>query len=147
MVPWLPADSPLPVLLGFLFVVALARAGGTYALARASRQLVRRRGWARGAQWARAEQLVQRYGAGAVTLCFMTVGVQTAVHATAGSLRMPLIRYLPALVAGATLWAALYAALGLTLLRTTTSSFTVVAVLLAGVVGTAALVRRHASRG
>jgi membrane protein DedA with SNARE-associated domain len=147
MVPWLPADSSLPVLLGALFVVAFARAGGTYALARLSRHVVRHRGWSGGARVVRAERLVGRYGAGAVTLCFLTVGVQTAVHATAGSLRMPLSRYLPALVAGAVLWAALYAALGLTLLRTMAGDVTVVLLVLAGVVGAAILTRRHGSRG
>ena len=38
----------------------------------------------------RAEAVVGRYGAPAVTLCFLTIGVQTAVNAAAGSLRMPL---------------------------------------------------------
>ena len=141
MVPWLPADSSLPLLLGALFVVALARAGGTYALARVSRQVVHRRGWSGGSRVASAERLVNRYGAGAVTLCFLTVGVQTAVHATAGSLRMPLVRYLPALTAGAALWSVLYAALGVALLRTASSAGTLAVVVLAGL--TCALLLRR----
>lgn len=86
----------------FLFGVAFARAGATYALARGAcnvgsrhTALLQRPGVAR------AEGAVRRYGAPVVTLCFLTVGVQTAVHLAAGSLRMPLRRYLPALALGA----------------------------------------------
>jgi membrane protein DedA with SNARE-associated domain len=65
----------------------------------------------------RAEELVRRYGAPAVTLSFLTVGVQTAVNLAAGTLRMPLPRYLPALLLGALVWATIYLTVGLAVLE------------------------------
>ena len=47
-----------------------------------------------------------------VTLSFLTVGIQTLVNLAAGVLRMPLRRYLPALIVGAIIWAFLYATVG-----------------------------------
>lgn len=61
----------------------------------------------------RGEEVVRRFGAPAVTLCFLTVGVQTAVNLAAGTLRMPLRRYLPALLLGALLWAGVYLTVGI----------------------------------
>nr|WP_257907279.1 VTT domain-containing protein [Janibacter limosus] len=96
--------------------------------------------------------LVHRWGPLAVVLCFLTVGVQTAVNATAGITRMPLRRYLPAVTLGSILWAALYASVGLAAAQAWLSAAarspvaaTVVAVLL--VVGLLVLgVRRRAQR-
>jgi len=48
-----------------------------------------------------------------VTLGYLTVGVQSAINASAGILRMPLRRFLPAVALGALLWAVLYATVGL----------------------------------
>jgi membrane protein DedA with SNARE-associated domain len=62
---------------------------------------------------ARAERWVRRFGPPAVTLGFLTVGVQTAINAAAGMLRMPLRRFLPAVALGALLWAVLYTTVGL----------------------------------
>jgi membrane protein DedA with SNARE-associated domain len=142
MVPWLPAGSPLPLVLGGLFVVAVLRAGATYCLARSARHVLGTRRWLEGPRLRRAEVLVSRFGAAAVTFCVLTVGVQTAVHATAGSLRMPLRRYLPALAAGAGLWAVLYAALGLVVLRTAASAGTSAALVFAGITALLLLLRR-----
>ena len=86
----------------FLFVVACARGGATYALARGLRDASTKRSpWAERPAIQRAERLVSRYGAPAVSVSFLTVGVQTAVNAAAGVLRMPLRHYLPALAVGA----------------------------------------------
>ncbi|MFW5474554.1 DedA family protein [Knoellia sp. CPCC 206450] len=63
----------------------------------------------------RTESLVRRWGAGAVALSFLTVGVQTLVNAAAGALRMPLPRYVPATVLGSLLWATLYTSAGVAL--------------------------------
>jgi membrane protein DedA with SNARE-associated domain len=57
---------------------------------------------------------VRRFGAPAVTLGFLTVGVQTAINASAGMLRMPQRRFLPAVTLGALLWAVLYTTVGFT---------------------------------
>src|SRR5690606_19745348 len=59
------------------------------------------------------EAIVRRYGAPAVSLCFLTVGLQTAVLVAAGSLRMPLRRFVPALLLGALIWATIYVTVGL----------------------------------
>lgn len=106
-------DWPVVPLYAFLVVVALCRAGATYALGRVARGAAGRR-WTLDATWlARGEDVVRRFGAPAVTLCFLTVGVQTAVNLAAGTLRMPLQRYLPALVLGALLWAGVYLTVGI----------------------------------
>ena len=52
---------------------------------------------------------MQRWGAPVVTASFLTVGVQTLVNLAAGLARMPLRRYLPALVVGGAIWAFIYA--------------------------------------
>ena len=57
---------------------------------------------------------MQRFGAPAVTLGFRTVGVQTAINASAGMLRMPQRRFLPAVTLGAALWSLLYTTVGFT---------------------------------
>jgi membrane protein DedA with SNARE-associated domain len=106
-------DWPVLPLYGFLVVVAFGRGGATYVLARGARGLASRR-CALDRTWVRrGEDVVRRFGAPAVTLCFLTVGIQTAVNAAAGSLRMPLRRYVPALVLGALLWAGVYLTIGL----------------------------------
>lgn len=107
---------PLPAAIGVLFVIVLLRAGGTYALGRGSRAGVKRLLERRGRmapQLARAETVIERFGAPVVALSFLTVGFQTAVNLAAGVLRMPLVKYLPALVVGGAMWATLYGVLGL----------------------------------
>ncbi|MEV7648347.1 VTT domain-containing protein [Arthrobacter sp. NPDC089319] len=61
----------------------------------------------------RAEAMMAKFGPFAVTLCFLTVGLQTAVIGSSGIARMPLRRFLPAVIAGSLLWAVLYATVGL----------------------------------
>lgn len=106
------AGWPYPLALATLVVVVLLRAGATYALGRGAHagagrtrlaRLVRRPGFRR------AERLVERWGAPVVTASFLTVGVQTLVNLAAGLARMPLRRYLPALVVGGAIWAFIYA--------------------------------------
>jgi membrane protein DedA with SNARE-associated domain len=107
---------PLPATIGVLFVIVLLRAGGTYALGRGSRAGVKRLMERRGRmapQLARAETVIERFGAPVVALSFLTVGFQTAVNLAAGVLRMPLVKYVPALVVGGAMWATLYGVLGL----------------------------------
>lgn len=113
----MPDDWPVAALFAFLSVVAFGRAGATYALARGARGLGgRHTSLLERPAVVRAERAIARFGAPAVTLCFLTIGVQTAVNAAAGSLRMPLRRYVPALAVGALLWAAVYATVGLAVL-------------------------------
>lgn len=113
-------DWPVAATFAFLWAVATLRGGATYALGRGARGASARTDRASRLlarpEVARAERVVGRFGAPAVTLCFLTVGVQTAVNAAAGVLRMPLARYVPALVLGAALWATVYVTVGLAVL-------------------------------
>ena len=61
----------------------------------------------------RARRLINRFGPFAVTLCFLTVGLQSAVIGSAGLARMPQRRFLPAVVLGSLIWAVVYATVGL----------------------------------
>ncbi|MET9956908.1 VTT domain-containing protein [Streptomyces sp. NPDC006339] len=140
-----------------LYVIVLLRAGGTFAV-----------GWLAGAgarrsrlaerisspKFRRAERAIQRWGAPVVAVSFLTVGFQTAANFLAGSMRMPLSRYLPALFVGGAAWALVYATAGLGALeilgrlfaeRTALGVSAVVALLLA-VCGVAVYRRRRAAR-
>jgi membrane protein DedA with SNARE-associated domain len=56
---------------------------------------------------------VHRWGPFAVTLAYLTVGVQTAVFAGAGVLRMPYLRFTLASLPGAVAWAAIWGTVGI----------------------------------
>lgn len=113
-------DLPVAAAFGLLWLIGTLRAGATYALGRGARgasgrdERLRRLAERPGLQ--RAERAVGRFGAPAVTLCFLTVGVQTAVNLAAGALRMPLVRYVPALLLGTAIWAGIYVTVGLAVL-------------------------------
>ncbi|MFD0366919.1 DedA family protein [Streptomyces sp. NPDC059071] len=99
-----------------LYVIVLLRAGGTFAvgwLAAAGARRSRFAGRISSARFRRAERAIQRWGAPVVAVSFLTVGFQTAANFLAGSMRMPLTRYLPALFLGGAAWALLYATAGL----------------------------------
>lgn len=100
-----------------LFASAIVRSNGTYWLGRGAIASWRRYRGAHGDLTARAEGLLRRLGPAAVTLSYLTVGVQTAIHLTAGVMRMPLRWYVPAAVAGSVIWAVLYATVGLAVVQ------------------------------
>jgi membrane protein DedA with SNARE-associated domain len=108
---------PFPLAVGALFVIVLLRAGGTYALGRAARSGAGRTSRVQrlvdSPRFVRAQDLVARWGAPVVVLSFLTVGFQTLANLAAGIGKMPLRRYLPALVIGGLIWALLYATVGL----------------------------------
>ena len=108
---------PFPLAVGALFVIVLLRAGGTYALGRAARsgasRTTRVQHLVDSPRFLRAQDLVERWGAPVVVLSFLTVGFQTLANLAAGVGKMPLRRYLPALVVGGLIWAVLYATVGL----------------------------------
>ena len=56
--------------------------------------------------------LVRRWGPIAVTLAYLTVGLQTAIFAAAGLVKMPYLRFAIASVPGALVWAAVWATIG-----------------------------------
>jgi len=124
------ATLPLGIAVVALFLIVLARSHATYWAGR---------GVTRGAkvvhdsdrgftwwrtmiehleQWTstRAAQrgldLVRRWGPIAVTLAYLTVGVQTAVFASAGLIKMPYGRFTLASIPGAVAWAVIWATVG-----------------------------------
>lgn len=121
---------PVVLALACLFLIVLARSHATYwagrAVARgASSEGVTRHGpawWRRtvertaraaaapGVQ--RGVRLVHRWGPIAVTLAYLTVGIQTAVFVGAGLLRMPYLRFTIASLPGAVAWAIIWGTVG-----------------------------------
>lgn len=109
-------ELPLVPAIAILWLIILLRAGGTYALARAAHRLAHRgrvAAFLEGPRVSAAIEIINRWGAPVVAASFLTVGFQTAANAAAGLTRMPLRRYLPALVLGGLAWAAIYATIGL----------------------------------
>lgn len=137
-----------------LYVVVLLRAGGTYALGRLAASGVRRSRIGEripAAKLRRVETTIARWGAPVVAASFLTVGFQTAANFTAGTLRMPLTRYIPALAIGGVAWALIYATVGVGIWELVSRLIAenpavgwpiVVALLLAVAVGVVLLVRR-----
>lgn len=106
---------PFPVAVALLAVIGFLRANATYWLARAARTGAGQTGVKAlfgSVGYARAERVVARWGAPAVTLCFLTVGVQTMINLVAGATRMPLRSHLPAVGLGSIIWGTLYATVG-----------------------------------
>ena len=122
----MPDDIPVVAAYAFLVAVAFLRGGATYVLGRGVRRAgaaaERTRRVFERPGMTRAEQVVRRWGAPVVTVSFLTVGIQSAVNAAAGVLQMPLRRYLPGLLAGALLWAAVYVTIGIAVLQAWVSS-------------------------
>ncbi|GAB3250992.1 DedA family protein [Arthrobacter pigmenti] len=111
---------PFGLAVSALFVIVMLRANATYWAGRGIAAGGRRTRLVRRLDspgMRRAEAIIARWGAPAVALCFLTVGIQTAINATAGIGRMPLRRYLPAVIVGSALWAVLYATVGLAVLN------------------------------
>ena len=134
-------DAPRLVVYAALFCIVFARASATYAIGRGLIAGVSRTRFAarmQGPHFARARELVARYGAPVVAICFLTVGFQTMVLLAAGTLRMPLRRFIPALVTGATLWSLLYGTVGFVGVELWLALYRVSPVL--AIVGTAALI-------
>jgi len=107
---------PFWAVLAVLWSGAFARGTALYWLGRGARAGGARSRWAHHLDRplvVHAESWVRRIGPPAVTLGYLTVGVQSAINASAGILRMPLRRFLPAVALGALLWAVLYATVGL----------------------------------
>ncbi|MGW2304135.1 DedA family protein [Streptomyces sp. NPDC001809] len=101
---------------GALYVIVLLRAGGTFAVGWLAGAGARRSRFAdrmSSPKFQRAERAIQRWGAPVVAVSFLTVGFQTAANFIAGTLRMPLPRYLPALFVGGAAWALVYATVGI----------------------------------
>ncbi|OEJ28661.1 hypothetical protein AS594_33510 [Streptomyces agglomeratus] len=140
---------------GALYAIVLLRAGGTFAVGWLAGAGARRSRFAKrisSAKFRRAERAIQRWGAPVVAVSFLTVGFQTAANFLAGSMRMSLPRYLPALLVGGAAWALIYATAGLGMLKVMGRLFaepalgvSAVAVLLLAVCGVVVYRRRRAA--
>lgn len=114
----------LPIGLAYLtlFGIVMLRANATYwagrLLVAGGRKAPRIERFFNGPAMTRAKRFSDRWGVFAVPLCFLTVGIQTAVNLSAGALRMPLKRYLPAVVVGCLMWALIYVTVGLAAIQT-----------------------------
>lgn len=103
----------------FLFVVVLLRAQATYWLARGAASgavlATGRQGflgtmarWFDGPIPRKGAAMLDKWGIIAIPLCFLTVGIQTAINAGAGLVRMRWSTYTIAMIPGCVLWALLY---------------------------------------
>lgn len=112
---------PFGFVVAGLFVVVFFRAQLTYWLGRGLAAGTIKAGVAgrlsrkvSGPAFDRALTYLHRWGPLAVTLCFLTVGIQTMVNLAAGLGRMPFGRYTLAMLPGCAAWALIYATIGLT---------------------------------
>lgn len=103
----------------FLFVVVLLRAQATYWLARGAASgavlATGRQGflgtmarWFDGPIPRKGAAMLDKWGIIVIPLCFLTVGIQTAINAGAGLVRMRWSTYTIAMIPGCVLWALLY---------------------------------------
>jgi membrane protein DedA with SNARE-associated domain len=99
-----------------LYCIVLLRAGGTYAVGRFVRGGMTRFSGVRrtldSERYRKAEARLNGWGPPVVALSFLTIGLQTLMNLAAGTTRMPLIRYLPALAIGGAAWATIYSTVG-----------------------------------
>lgn len=108
-------DAPYFVVAAGLFVIVMLRANATYWLGRgmaAGAERTRLAKLLESKHYANATRWLARWGAPAISLSFLTVGIQTVINLAAGMTRMPMRRYLPAVTVGCVLWAFLYATVG-----------------------------------
>ena len=121
---------PLGVAVAGLFVIVMARSHGTYwagrGVVRGAQAVDEKEGapgwwhasvrrletWTDKQSAQRGLDLVRRWGPIAVTLAYLTVGLQTAIFAAAGLVKMPYLRFAIASVPGALVWALVWATIG-----------------------------------
>lgn len=118
------SSFPFAIAFALLWCGAMARGQATYWLARTVTEQTLRRtrptvGWrARVHHWLSSDAMdrgrgaIERCGIAAVPLCYLTVGVQTVVLASAGVLRMRWPRFTAAQALGSVFWATIYSTVG-----------------------------------
>ena len=103
-----------------MWVVGIVRTSIVYALgalaAEGGARLDRIRKAMDSLLYRKARRLINRWGVIAVPLCFLTVGLQTAVIITTGFTKMPLRRWVPAMLVGTFMWACIYTTIGFAIL-------------------------------
>ena len=119
MKEWFDA-LPIEVALAFMWVVGIVRTSIVYALgalaAEGGARFDRIRKAMDSPLYRKARRLINRWGVIAVPLCFLTVGLQTAVIITTGFTKMPLRRWVPAMLVGTFMWACIYTTIGFAIL-------------------------------
>ena len=119
MKEWFDA-LPIEVALAFMWVVGIVRTSIVYALgalaAEGGARLDRIRKAMDSPLYRKARAFINRWGVVAVPLCFLTVGLQTAVIITTGFTKMPLRRWVPAMLLGTFIWACIYTTIGFAIL-------------------------------
>lgn len=120
----IPGHFPFVAAFVFLFGVAMMRGQATYWLARVITQeaLSRTRPvagwklkvhhWLNDGATDQGRVILNRWGLAAVALCYLTVGVQTIVLATAGVIRLAWPKFTLAQIPGALAWATIYSTIG-----------------------------------
>ena len=139
----------LPVVGAILFfwAVGVLRTSIMYGLARAAggggrrSRLVQR--VVSSPVYLRAEAFVNRWGVLAVPACFLTVGFQTAVIVTTGLTRMPLARWIPAMLVGTFLWGCIYGTIGMAVLQAWLREPAVTAAVIVVVITLVLILRAH----
>ena len=119
MKDWFDA-LPIEVALAFMWVVGIVRTSIVYALgalaAEGGARFDRIRRAMDSPLYRKARAFINRWGVIAVPLCFLTVGLQTAVIITTGFTKMPLRRWVPAMLVGTFMWACIYTTIGFAIL-------------------------------
>lgn len=130
-VPQFISEGPFPVLVIFLALVVFSRSQGTYWLARlitsgviktsevTTRPWLRRVGrWLQGASVQQGMDMIDRWGLITIPLSFLTIGIQTVIHAGAGVLRLRWWLYTLVALPGYFAWGFLYATVALSVVKT-----------------------------
>lgn len=108
-------EAPYAVVVAALFVIVFCRTNATYWVGRAltsgaehtrAKRVLRSAAYRKGAGW------LNRWGAPAVAVSYLTVGFQTMINLAAGVTKMPLARYIPATIVGSVMWAFVYGTVG-----------------------------------
>ena len=119
MKDWFDA-LPIEVALAFMWGVGIVRTSIVYGLgvlaAEGGSRFDRIRKAMDSPLYRKARRLINRWGVIAVPLCFLTVGLQTAVIITTGFTKMPLRRWVPAMLVGTFIWACIYTTIGFAIL-------------------------------
>ena len=142
--------QPFWVVYATLLVVIMLRAPATHLIGRGLGKGVTRgrMGERLGPKLDAAKERIDRYGAPVVTLSFLTVGMQTAIHFASGAVRMRFPLYLAATFVGGLVWAGLWGTVisglvGSWLVLFLDSPWTALGVVVVAVLAVTILVLRH----
>lgn len=104
----------------FFWAGAILRSSVIYAIGRGtatgSNKFLKSRHFIESPLYLRAQSFINKWGILAIPLCFLTVGFQTAVILTTGLSRMPLSRWIPAMLVGSFFWGVIYGTVGMAFL-------------------------------